>query len=86
MCGLQLLEIHCNLFKRKTALWRVFLLLTRLIMGYFFFPRAAFFASNSFFASKRFGDLYGRFLVFLFGLNAIIRDIAISIYQFGSVV
>jgi len=47
---------------------------------YFFFPLfAAFFASIAFFASKRFGDLYGRFLVFFFGLNAIIRDMVIII-------
>jgi hypothetical protein len=40
----------------------------------YFFPfLAAFFANSSAFASSRFGDLYGRFEVFLFGLNAIIR-------------
>ena len=46
----------------------------------YFFPfLAAFFASSSCFAAKRAGDLYGRFDVFFFGLNAIIRVIASSI-------
>lgn len=38
---------------------------------------AAFLASISCFATRRAGDLYGRFEVFLFGLNAIIRVMAI---------
>ena len=42
-------------------------------MTYFFPPLAAFFASISCFTASRFGDLYGRLDVFLFGLNAIIR-------------
>jgi hypothetical protein len=46
----------------------------------YFFPfLPAFFASNAFLASKRFGDLYGRFFVFLFGLKAIIRVMGTSI-------
>ncbi len=40
---------------------------------------AAFLASISIFASIRFGDLYGRFEVFLFGLRAIILVMANSI-------
>lgn len=39
----------------------------------YFFPfLPAFFASISFFAARRAGDLYGGVLVFFFGLNAII--------------
>ena len=46
----------------------------------YFFPfLLAFFASSSCFASKRFGDLYGRLDVFLFGLNAIILVMVTSI-------
>lgn len=46
----------------------------------YFFPfLLAFFASSACFATKRFGDLYGRLDVFLFGLNAIIRVMATSI-------
>jgi hypothetical protein len=41
---------------------------------------AAFFASSSIFASICLGDLYGRFEVFFFGLNAIIRVMASDIY------
>ncbi len=46
---------------------------------YFFFLGAVFFANNSFFASKRAFDLYGRVFVFFFGLNAIILVMATSI-------
>jgi hypothetical protein len=48
-------------------------------MIYFFPFLPAFFASNSCFAARRAFDLYGRVLVFFFGLNAIIRVMAASI-------
>lgn len=48
-------------------------------MFYFFPFLAAFLARSSSFAARRFGDLYGRFLVFLFGLNAII--LVINLYK-----
>jgi hypothetical protein len=44
-------------------------------LDYFFPPLLAFLASISCFASRRAFDLYGRVLVFFFGLNAIIRVI-----------
>jgi hypothetical protein len=52
------------------------------VFRYFLFPFPAFFASISCLAAKRAGDLYGRVLVFFFGLNAIIRVIVVSIQQF----
>jgi hypothetical protein len=55
----------------------------QLILLYFFSPlRPAFFANISFFAAKRFGDLYGR-LVFLLGLNEINRVMAHIVYYFS---
>ncbi len=45
---------------------------------------AAFFSSISCFLARRFGDLYGRGLVFFFGLNAMIRVIWALLYiNFG---
>jgi hypothetical protein len=50
----------------------------------YFFPfLLAFFASISCFATKRAGDLYGRLEVFFFGLNAIIRVMALVYSNFG---
>jgi hypothetical protein len=45
------------------------------VLFYFFF----FLANSSFLAANRAGDLYGGFLVFFFGLNAIIRVISFTI-------
>lgn len=42
---------------------------------------AAFFSSISCFLARRFGDLYGRGLVFFFGLNAMIRVIWALVYS-----
>lgn len=47
----------------------------------YFFPLfPAFFASNSAFAARRAGDLYGRLEVFFFGLSAIILVMTTCIY------
>jgi hypothetical protein len=61
----------------------VFIFIGLPCLVYFFPFLAAFFASSSCFAAKRAGDLYGRFDVFFFGLNAIIRVMALVYSNFG---
>ncbi len=67
---------------QKHAIWRVFEFIDLLCLVYFFPFLLAFFASSSCFASKRFGDLYGRLDVFLLGLSAIIRVMEIVYINF----
>jgi hypothetical protein len=67
--------------KSKSRTYVRLLLFNYFILLFPFPP--VFFASNSLFASKRFGDLYGRLEVFFFGLNAIIRVIAVVYINFG---
>jgi hypothetical protein len=69
--------------KAKATHLRGFCCVTISFVAYFFPFLAAFLASSSIFASIRFGDLYGRFEVFLFGLNAIIRVIGILYINFA---
>ena len=64
-------------YKQKTPAG-VFFVLVILFSDYFL---PAFFASISCFAARRAFDLYGRVLVFFFGLNAIIRVIWAVVYM-----